>query len=220
MSGQGGGDFSVSPDGRRVALRVQREGNIGLAIRSLDSGRVDPSRLSRDLVQASEKPLTRRSRRLLGNTGTRPGSWTCAPTRAQRLFVVDGAVTDLRYHPGGGWVSYASAVEGRPDVFLRRSNGVGEPTRVSIDGGRQPRWNSTGTELYYIDARDNVVAVPFRPGAALTPGSATIAVPAAVFTARSPTWFDVAPDGRRFYFIVSSDTRSLDLVLNWRAPDK
>jgi Tol biopolymer transport system component len=136
------------------------------------------------------------------------------------LFKGDGALTDLRYHPGGDWVAYATALEGRADVFLRRTNGAGEPIRVSSDGGRQPRWNSTGTELYYIDARDNVVAIPVRVGAAPALGSTTIVVPASTFASRNPDEFGVSPDGKRFYFIVSSDTRSLDLVLNWRMPDK
>ena len=155
-------------------------------------------------------------RRIATTIGREVWEYDFATDSARRLFDAGSPLADFRYHPGGAWATYTQSVEGSTDVFVRPILGTGEPIRISSDGGRWPRWNARGSELFYVDERENVIAVPVRFNSRLVPGTPAIVVPAAAFSTHHPTEFDVAPDGQRFYFIVSSDTRSLDLVLNWR----
>ena len=86
--------------------------------------------------------------------------------------------------------------------------------RVSVDGGREPRWNKDGTELYYLHIGDRgyeLMAVPIQPDGrgGLHPG-----MPTALFDFQSlgtvqeqNSWlYSPHPDGQRFLVAVDAET--------------
>jgi hypothetical protein len=134
----------------------------------------------------------------------------------QRLFDAPGPIAELRYHPAGSWVAYQVTTEGETNVFLRPDAAPGGPVRVSSGGGRWPRWSANGTELVYVDADDNIVAVPVRLAGSVTLGTPRVVVAARVFGTSRPSALDVSPDGSKFFVLLDSSVRSLGLVLGWQ----
>ncbi len=47
------------------------------------------------------------------------------------------------------WVAYVSDESGRPEVYVRRFPDGGGRTRISVDGGSEPAWSTTGAEIFY-----------------------------------------------------------------------
>jgi dipeptidyl aminopeptidase/acylaminoacyl peptidase len=70
-----------------------------------------------------------------------------------------------RFSPDGHWVAYTSDISGQSEIYVDAFPGAGRRRQVSTDGGRQPVWQSSGRDLYYIAAR-TIVAVPVRMDAA------------------------------------------------------
>ena len=50
----------------------------------------------------------------------------------------------------GRWMAFQSDESGRPEIYVRPFRREGETTRVSTDGGIEPRWSRGGKNLYYI----------------------------------------------------------------------
>ena len=59
-----------------------------------------------------------------------------------------------RLSPDGHWILYESDESGKQfEIFVRPFPNV-DATRekVSVNGGRYPRWSPKGSELYYVDS--------------------------------------------------------------------
>jgi Tol biopolymer transport system component len=52
------------------------------------------------------------------------------------------------FSPDGSWVAYASNESGRSEVYVRRFQD-GRRTRVSVDGGSEPAWSTSGSEIFF-----------------------------------------------------------------------
>jgi Tol biopolymer transport system component len=120
-----------------------------------------------------------------------------------------------RFSPDGRWIAYASEESGTYEVYVRSFPGPGGKWQVSAAGGGQPRWRRDGKELYYLSADNKVMAVPVRLDPTFQGGS-----PAALFSVRGGTVYDVSADGQRF--LVNSDVTEqvappLTLITDWTA---
>ncbi len=136
---------------------------------------------------------------------------------ARRLFLAPGSISDLRYDPAGGWIAYQVTTPGQTDVFLRPYPSPGSPIRISSGGARMPRWRANGSELFYLDGHDAVTAVPVQAaGSSVTAGAPTVVTPGDALGGWTVASFDVAPDGRRFRFVLVPEVRSFWLVVGWR----
>jgi serine/threonine-protein kinase len=73
--------------------------------------------------------------------------------------------------PDGRWIAYETDETGRIEVYVRPFPNVdGGKWQVSTSGGVSPLWARSGRELFYVDAGQNVVAVPVLPGLAFRLG--------------------------------------------------
>jgi Tol biopolymer transport system component len=137
--------------------------------------------------------------------------------------------TDASVAPNGQWMAYVSNESGRPEVYVRPfSDPSANRVKVSTEGGGQPRWSATGSELYFVnqttamlpDSSGRVAAmmvVDVRPGPTFAAST-----PRTVFSRSRPiNYFGVTPDGKRFV-IVTPTTRSpgdrrpeVVIVENW-----
>jgi hypothetical protein len=68
----------------------------------------------------------------------------------------------------GRWLTYASDDSGRHEVYVVRYPELDRRTVVSTGGGREPVWSPQGGELFYLDERNWIVAVPMQPDRQLT----------------------------------------------------
>jgi eukaryotic-like serine/threonine-protein kinase len=108
-----------------------------------------------------------------------------------------GNELDADISPNGKWIAFASTETGDPEVYVMPLSGSGARTRVSINGGHDPRWSQDGRELFYwssVAVRSvlNSVSVQLSP-------SFSVGRPIELFRefTGGTTW-GPSPDGKRF----------------------
>ncbi|MEP6574757.1 MAG: protein kinase, partial [Gemmatimonadota bacterium] len=105
--------------------------------------------------------------------------------------------------PDGRWLAYSSNESGRREVYVRPfPNTADSRFQVSTSGGMSPLWSPDGHELYYVDAADNMTAVPLGGGTSFQTGPPRILFSTADYSI-SPyqAQFDLTHDGQRFVMI-------------------
>ena len=107
--------------------------------------------------------------------------------------------------PDEHWIAYASnEAEDRMEIFVRPFPDVTAGRwQVSNDGGRSPVWGHGGHELFYINFRGNLIAVPISSGSGFVAGTGKTLFGTPVGSLRNPVdrQFDISPDDRRFLFL-------------------
>ena len=98
----------------------------------------------------------------------------------------------------------------------------GDKKRISTHGGNQPRWRSDGSELFYLSADRQMMAVNVKTvGPTFEHG-----VPEALFKTRVVTdvpmvlgiQYDVTADGQRFLIgRTMGEPTPVSVILNWAA---
>ena len=101
------------------------------------------------------------------------------------------------------------------DVYLTRFPGGERKWQVSFKGGRFPRWNGQGNELFYIEG-NVLMSVELT-----TAPSLVVGVPERLFTFENLNLgYDVSADGERFLVLEDVDPgagSSIVVVQNWFA---
>lgn len=125
-----------------------------------------------------------------------------------------------QFSPNGKWMALVASVTG-PQVYIVPFKGGGGKWEVSTDGGRWPRWRRDGKELYFVNNRNEMMAVQItEKGESLeiSPPQLLFAYHPALRIFRSGMInYDVAVDGKKFLLVVVADenTRPLTLLTNW-----
>jgi Tol biopolymer transport system component len=126
-----------------------------------------------------------------------------------------------QFSPDGASLAYVSSLNGRYDVFVSRLDNMTQRTQISYNGGTNPVWRADGSELYYISADQQLMAVPVKQqGFSLTAGQ-----PASLFRARGAFLgqiYDASLDGQRFLVNQMPDSTSVGvrLMTDWPAAMK
>jgi Tol biopolymer transport system component len=137
---------------------------------------------------------------------------------------------DGHISPDGRWLAYESNESGEWEIYVvpfmpgwegDSAKGLPVPAdnarwRVSIAGGRQPRWKGDGSELYYIASSDSLIMVNVDSDGPIFNHDAGTAL----FKAPSEegVQYDVSADGERFTFNAMIDDRwtTICLITNWQ----
>lgn len=213
-----------SPDGRRVFFASNRTGNFDVYSQPADG--------STQATVEFEHPAFQ-------------GPSSFAPDGTQLIVneeFRDLSVLDLTQHtmrpllhreandwigaisPDGRWIAYESDESGvQFEIYVRSFPDVtGQREKVSIDGGRYPRWGPPGSnELYYVALDGSMMAVPIELTPTLRVGRATklfdFVVPQRGISSR---FYDVSDVDGRFLIVKPLDvtaTETIDatVVLNW-----
>ena len=123
-----------------------------------------------------------------------------------------------RFSPDGQYVSFTSVESGKPEIYVKRSDGAGGKWQISTDGGEEAIWNKNGKDLVYVTPNQNFMAVPIN-----TKGTFESGTPVKLFRQRlsnlggGANW-DISPDGQKFLLITPQGNASLpsfEIVLNW-----
>jgi serine/threonine-protein kinase len=120
---------------------------------------------------------------------------------------------DATLSPDGKLLAYVSDESGQNEVFVVSTVDESSRAQISTEGGKQPRWSKSGSELVFL-AKDKVLSVKFTNGSVLNPTK-----PILLFEDKTDwTGFDVAADGRLIVARDAQDAKSgtqLNVVLNW-----
>jgi serine/threonine-protein kinase len=123
--------------------------------------------------------------------------------------------------PDGRWIAYESDENGASEIYVRPFPDVENGKwQVSRFGGKQPQWNPTGSELFFLGPDDMMVA-PVETEPAVSIGIPRSLFPIASYVnVTSDDVYSVSPDGKRFLMYKpasGSDSirSSLIVVQNW-----
>lgn len=141
-------------------------------------------------------------------------------------FLEGGAKVNGQISPDGKWVAYESDETGDWEVFITTYPVAGGKLQVSRSGGKQPRWRGDGKEIYYMDPKGTLVAVPVDTEPSLSTGAA-----APLFATYSRPYvsstdlftYDVNHDGSRFLvdrYYRPTVVPPLNIVLNATAESR
>jgi WD40 repeat protein len=219
-----------TPDGRWIAFRSTRGGAPNVFRRAAD-GTGDDERLTSSPNSQIPFAFSPDGLRLVFNEAV--------PGTGLDLFVVssDGkgtpqplvqtafVETNADLSPDGRWLVYQSNESGRNEVYVRPfpNAGSGGHWLVSGNGGTVPAWGRTGTEIFYVEPGNSLMAVPIRTSPTFSVGTPTKVVDPG-FVVTSPTrTYDVSRDGRRVLVIKNPQAdlsgkatpASMIVVLNW-----
>ena len=127
-----------------------------------------------------------------------------------------------RLSPDGRWVAYITDQTGRDEIYVRPFPGPAETIPISNDGGTEPAWSPTGTELFYRDADRRMMSVAVQPKGELSPARPRVLFESAIFDSdpigQGYANYDVSLDGKRFLMIQSRETDEaarIHVILNW-----
>ena len=147
----------------------------------------------------------------VASTATEPArqdAWV-APLDGGTAIRITDTVADegsVRLSPDGRWLAYDSNESGGFEVYVQSFPLPGSKRQVSAGGGRTPRWNADGTELYYLTPDGAVMVVPLEPaGGAIRFGAPTRLFDADVAFTGVGQVFSVASDGRFLLNVVPAD---------------
>lgn len=101
----------------------------------------------------------------------------------------------------GRWLAYTSTETGRYEVWVRPFPNVGTAKySVSTEGGFQPRWAHSGSELFYLTYDREVVAVQTDTvsGFDVVGRQTLFTVPEGFLFSTEGGYYDVAPNDQRF----------------------
>jgi Tol biopolymer transport system component len=126
------------------------------------------------------------------------------------------------FSPDGRWIAYVSDESGRDEVYVQAFPLSSEKRQISTSGGSEPIWRKDGTEVFYVAADRNLMAVPVKAsGATFEPGS-----PKPLFQAPGqPSTYNrrtyaVGGNGQRFLLtrpVGDVPAIPVTVVVNWQA---
>jgi serine/threonine-protein kinase len=130
-----------------------------------------------------------------------------------------------RFSPNNRWVAYESNESGQPEIYVRPfvvgadgKPSVGAKWRVSLNGGRTPRWRGDGREIIYQSVTGDFMAADVS----VAGNDLETSVPRRLFSnvAGVHAW-DVTADAQRLLLSVPAatdaggGTDSVSVILHW-----
>ncbi len=128
---------------------------------------------------------------------------------------------DPLFSPDGRFLAYVSDETGHNEIYVRPFPDGAGTRQVSVKGGTQAAWASDGTELYYVEGGNTLMAVSVATQQGFTLGqpsrlfeSADLASPYATAT------YAVSADGEKFLTInpldeAPTESPKIRIVENW-----
>jgi Tol biopolymer transport system component len=149
--------------------------------------------------------------------------WHAKTRRVERLGWNTGSNEfGGRLSPDDRWIAYVTDQTGQREVWVAAFPSGQPRRRISPAGGTHVAWKGDGTELYYISAEGQLVAVPIRAsGSSIEAGAAStlFRFPGTVdVVAGSHNLYEPSRDGRRFLVAVKSEATKappINVILNW-----
>jgi len=159
-----------SPDGTLIyhaevisdpAAKEQRKSRI--VSRRLSDGKAEELFVSeKGFAQSCD--VSPDGKELLFSIGGAGGLWKLplSPKGPPVSLVEPGTDVEVsaHYSPDGRWIAYASKESGRQEVYVVARDNISRKWQVSTAGGGVPVWRPDGKELYFVDTKGPLLAVP------------------------------------------------------------
>jgi len=143
---------------------------------------------------------------------------------AEPTFLFDSGFNEHHavFSPDGNFIAFVSDESGRDEIYVVPYPGPGGKVQVSVNGGREPRWNPAGGELFFLTPQA-VMVVDIETSGGFERGTPRVLFAGDGLTGEfnsisSSSHYGVAPDGSSFLFLdeaSSSGATSLRVVENW-----
>lgn len=219
-----------TPDGQRLLFRWLKDGRPSLALKRADATRATPP----DVLDGgigipgawlSDKELVVLDRDDLAVLTIEKGH-----ASVQRLPTpgIREAWPDVS--PDGHWLTYGSNDSERNEVYVVPYPALSPRTPVSREGGVAPAWNPNGgREVFFLSLEDEagkrrLMVADFDPGPPVRvgiPRTLFAIPPGLVFFGTPVRFYDVAPDGLRFFAMQTPPATPpppvthINLIENW-----
>jgi serine/threonine protein kinase len=214
-----------SPDGKWIAYTSDRNGHSNVYRKPSDGSGPEEILLSDEQI-VTPTQWTRDGKYLICDRGPAGSSEIWAlPLEGERKpsLVVPHAPNSFttlgHLSPDGHWLTYTSSESGAPEVYVAGFHGPGK-WQVSASGGVQSKWSSDGKELYYMDPRFNLFAVPVKD----VDGAMQFGSPQQLVSNWSSpqVFYDVSPDGKKILLdrVSQQVSQSVTVVTNFTAGAK
>ena len=152
-----------SPDGERILFSSGRGGAIDIYEKRADGTGETELVLSGEHNLYADSLTRDESTLVYQEWGDPETVWDL-----RRLSLVNGTQEPLvrtlseesrgRLSPDERWLAYGSNEGGQWQVYVQPYPEMSERWQVSTEGGAEPRWSSDGTELFYLNGGDLMVA--------------------------------------------------------------
>jgi serine/threonine-protein kinase len=131
------------------------------------------------------------------------------------LVATPAEETSVVLSPDERWLAYVSDDSGQREVYAQRFDpGSSHRVQISRDGGTDPRWSRSGRELFYIDARGDLIAIDVATDSDLSLGARKRLFSALPYKVGGLyTLYDVNLDDTRFLMTRDRRVEVADLVL-------
>jgi serine/threonine-protein kinase len=116
--------------------------------------------------------------------------------------------------PDGRWLLYESNVSGVYEVYVRPFPNTKESlTPISTGGGSRPKWSRDGREIFFANAKRELVSTAVIPGRTFAVGASQV-----LFSLQGISDWDVAPESKGFIMLRARESqlrRKLVVVENF-----
>jgi eukaryotic-like serine/threonine-protein kinase len=202
-------DRSGAGAGPLYARRADGTGSPRL-LSSIDVGQATSSRDGKWLILRTA-PATG-SQDILG---LKAGDTTLVPLVASPAVELNPALS-----PDSRWLAYASNESGTAEVYVRPfPETASAKWQVSTAGGTEPAWSSTGRELFYINAKGDMVSAEIPTGGTFSVGRQRTLFSTSQFVTGGPVpSYSLSPDGKRFVVLREGEAGQpgeLVVAENW-----
>ncbi len=203
-----------SPDGRQVAFIRDSTAGGNVFVRAADGSGGDRllGHLDRQIQEVEWSPdgrwLVVRTDNGTAGAGDLVGIPLSGDTAAVPLVASPFTELHPAVSPDGAWLAYVSNESGENEVYVRSfPQTAGGRWQVSNGGGSQPRWSSSGKELFYVDVTGRLVSahVQTRPVFQVTGLESLFSVTDFLLDDFHQS-YAVTPDGTGFYFLRRART--------------
>jgi serine/threonine-protein kinase len=157
------------------------------------------------------------SRNLVGGEALTPGIYGIRLGRdSTRVPLVDSPFAEYNpsVSPDGRWLLYESNVSGVYEVYVRPFPNTKESlTPISTGGGSRPKWSRDGREIFFANAKRELVSTAVIPGRTFAVGASQV-----LFSLQGISDWDVAPESKGFIMLRARESqlrRKLVVVENF-----
>ena len=151
----------------------------------------------------------------------RPGD---ASTKPEAFLASAAMETQPQLSPDGRWLAYVTTEGGSPQVTVRQFPSGQGLVRVGV--GVEPRWKKDGSELYFLNVRNQgfdlaLMAAPMKAaGEGISAGTPVklFEFESLITVPQNNSWiYAPAPDGQRFLVSVRAESGAptIHLITNW-----
>jgi serine/threonine protein kinase len=134
------------------------------------------------------------------------------------LFTTGFLKSGGRLSPDGRWLAFSSAESSRLEVYVISFPKPDYRQQVSTNGGIQPLWNDSGTELFYLDPAGHMMSVSVDQNQGFVAGIPKLLFDTGVAPTAGLSQYAVNGKGTKFLTIPpvpQEQPTPIDVIVSW-----